>query len=94
MEKVLYLIQHQNIPDYTKIGFTTNLKQRVAQLQTASPTGIRVIWSIKSDRADDLEAYLHRRWSHKNTNLEWFALTHEDIVDIIFDVESKLVTKA
>lgn len=89
-KKVLYLIQHKGLPQYTKIGFSTDLSKRVRQLQTASPTGVVVLWSIESPKAEVLEAYLHRRWAFKQTNLEWFALSEQDIQDIIDDVSEKM----
>ena len=89
--KQLYLIQHKDIPEYTKIGYTTNLEKRVRQLQTASPTGVHVIYTIVCERAEQLEAHLHRKYHYKQTNLEWFALSREDIVDIIFYVEQAVL---
>ena len=91
--KTLYLIQHNNIPEYTKIGYTTNLDQRIQQLQTASPTGIRLVYCIQCDYADKLEARLHAKYSSKRTNLEWFALSHLDLVDIMFYLEEIVATR-
>lgn len=91
--KTLYLIQHNNIPEYTKIGYTTNLNQRIQQLQTASPTGIRLVYCIQCDYADKLEAHLHAKYSSKRTNLEWFALSHIDLVDIMFYLEEIVATR-
>ena len=30
--ETLYLIQHKNIPEYTKIGYTSDLNARIKQL--------------------------------------------------------------
>lgn len=86
----LYLIQHKEIPEYTKIGYTEDIMQRIKQLNTGSPTGIRVVYQIRTDKAYLLEQTLHKMYRHKQSNLEWFSLTHEDIVDIIFWLEDKL----
>ena len=86
--KQLYLIQHKDIPEYTKIGYTTNLEKRVRQLQTASPTGVHVVYTIVCERAEQLEAHLHRKYHYKQTNLEWFALSRE-ILSILFFMSNK-----
>jgi predicted GIY-YIG superfamily endonuclease len=88
-KKYLYLLQHQNIPEYTKIGFTTDIEKRIKSLQTASPTGVKVIYLVESDYAYKLEQALHKRYSSKNSNLEWFKLTASDIEDIISWIEKQ-----
>jgi len=88
-KKYLYLIQHQNIPEYTKIGFTTDIEKRIKSLQTGSPTGINVIYLVESDYAFKMEQALHKRYSSKNSNLEWFKLTPTDIEDIISWIEKQ-----
>lgn len=80
---VIYLIQHENIPEYTKIGYTNNMSQRVTQLQTASPTNIKVLYQKETDRAPQLEKYLHRKYGRFKSNREWFKLTNEEITEII-----------
>lgn len=79
----IYLLQHENIPEYTKIGYTSDLDQRIKQLQTASPTGIKLIYFKETSYAYQIEQALHRRYHHKNSNLEWFSLTQDDIDEII-----------
>ena len=79
----IYLLQHENIPEYTKIGYTSDLDKRIKQLQTASPTGIKLIYSKETSYAYQIEQALHRRYHYKNSNLEWFSLTQDDIDDII-----------
>ena len=88
-KKYLYLIQHQNIPEYTKIGFTTDIEKRIKSLQTASPTGIRIIYLVESDYAFKMEQSLHKRYSSKNSNLEWFKLSDTDIEEIINWIEKQ-----
>lgn len=88
--RTIYLIQHDKIPEYTKIGFTDNLKQRVNTLNTASPTGIKVIFSRETPYAFKIEQSLHARYSSYNTNLEWFSLSEEQIRDIIDWINNQL----
>lgn len=89
--ETLYLIQHKNIPEYTKIGYTSDLNARIKQLQTASPTGVHLVYSISFENAYRLEQHLHAKYSRQRTNLEWFSLSREDIVDIIFYIEEKVL---
>lgn len=60
-EYIVYLLRHKNIPEYTKIGYTGDLQNRIKSLQTASPTGIEVIKTYKfpKRRAEQLEQGLH-----------------------------------
>lgn len=79
----IYLLQHKEIPQYTKIGYSGDLEKRIKQLQTASPTGIKLLFSLETPYAYRIEQSLHRRYASKNSNLEWFKLDQEDIDDII-----------
>lgn len=85
MERI-YLVQHKNITDYTKIGFTTrdDVLTRISELNTASPTGIILIreYLVPDKRGRLIEQTLHRKYAHLRTNLEWFALTEDNIVEI------------
>lgn len=83
MANNFYLLQHKNIPEYTKIGITKDMVKRINSLNTSSPTGIIVLYQKETDRAKDIEKYLHKKYAHKNSNLEWFQLTNSDIMDII-----------
>lgn len=90
MKKFLYLIQHKEITEYTKIGYTTDIEKRIKSLQTASPTGINLIYLVESDYAFKMEQALHKRYSSKNSNLEWFKLSDNDIKTIINWIETQI----
>lgn len=90
MKKFLYLIQHKNLSEYTKIGYTTDIEKRIKSLQTASPTGINLIYLVESDYAFKIEQALHKRYSSKNSNLEWFKLSDNDIKTIINWIETQI----
>ena len=79
----IYLLQHKDIPQYTKIGYSGDLEKRIKQLQTASPTGIKLLFSLETPYAYRIEQALHRRYASKNSNLEWFKLEQTDIDEII-----------
>lgn len=89
MEKkydILYLLQHKQLPEYTKIGFTSrkDMKQRLTELNTASPTGIVLINEYKTPvgRAYQIEQALHKRYESYRSNGEWYSLNKKQIEDI------------
>lgn len=97
-EYIVYLIRHKDINEYTKIGYTGDLNKRVRSLQTASPTGIEVIrtYTFTKRRAEQVEHGLHRKFHFKNSNLEWFKLTDEDIKfidDFVETIKTKSLNK-
>lgn len=94
MKKFLYLIQHKEITEYTKIGYTTDIDKRIKSLQTASPTGINLIYLVESDYAYQMEQSLHKQYSSKNSNLEWFKLNETDIKNVISWIETQISRKS
>lgn len=81
--ETLYLIQHKNIPDYTKIGYTSDLPNRMKQLQTASPTGVHLVYSIVCENAYKLEQHLHAN-TVVSARISNGLLCHEKILSILF----------
>jgi hypothetical protein len=60
---------------YTKIGYTTNLRQRIESLQTGNPNQLVVLETREFDTA--IEAYKHEQLMHKrlasfHVRGEWF----------------------
>ena len=53
--RVIYLLQHDKIPEYTKIGYTDDINQRIKSLSTASPTGIKLLYKRETDYAYQIE---------------------------------------
>ena len=53
-----------------KIGYTTNLHQRLHSLKTANPSEIELIGSFPGTRRD--EQALHLKFSHLRAKGEWF----------------------
>lgn len=88
--KTIYLIQHIDIPQYTKIGFTSNIDKRIKQIDTSSPTGVRIVYQNQSNYAYQLEQSLHRQYHSKHSHLEWFKLEHDDVANIIFWLEDQI----
>ena len=60
---------------FIKIGFTTDLKKRIASLNTASPRALRV--RLVLDGSLELEQELHTKFSRYRANGEWFHFSEE-----------------
>ncbi len=66
-----------------KIGITTKTPQsRVAELQTGSPTKITISGYSYNSNALAMEVELHKKFSSKRLEGEWFALNDDDIAII------------
>jgi len=61
--------------DLYKIGRTKDVYARISNIQSMVPGGVELIMVID----DDIENALHKKFSKKKTNREWFALTTADI---------------
>jgi hypothetical protein len=75
---------------YCKIGISTNVVVRVAQVQTGCPT--RVVAMYATDPKFKLEAYwveqlAHRFLSGKRAAGEWFECSIEEAIAAVHDAE-------
>lgn len=61
-----------------KIGRSTNLEQRIADLQRMSPVPLKVLCTY--DGGAELEAALHRYFKDCRSHGEWFALDGDPVV--------------
>lgn len=64
--KIYFLLSGKII----KIGFTTDLAQRISRLQTATPNTLHLLGTIDGTQRD--ERNLHRRFANLNVRGEWF----------------------
>lgn len=53
-----------------KIGFTTNVADRMASLATSSPFPVELLLTIAGDIEDEMA--MHARFAEDRVNLEWF----------------------
>lgn len=67
--------------DY-KIGRSAEPKTRVKALRGLSGESVRLVLSVASDDAVDLENELHVRYRDKHIQGEWFGLSSDDLGDI------------
>lgn len=71
-----------------KIGLATDVKRRVAQLQTACSGELRLIGAIRGTRED--EAALHASLARERMRGEWFRASH-DVVTLLEWILSRCV---
>jgi hypothetical protein len=75
----IYLVRQENSNLY-KIGCTRrSVKTRMDELQTANPITLVLVHEYKSKYGYQLEGYLHRMYTDKNVQLEWFELDTTDV---------------
>lgn len=63
-----------------KIGVTTDIKNRLSQLQTGNPENLRLLALHLGDR--HLEKALHRYFAPHQVKSEWF-MPNEELVELI-----------
>lgn len=83
----IYIIKHIGMSGYYKIGVTSNLDGRLNILNNASPLGVRLIYKKEVNEAMKLETHIHNLLSDKNTNLEWFKLSSDNLRKVIGLIE-------
>jgi hypothetical protein len=58
-----------------KIGYSTQVGRRVAELQTGSPEELHVVATVPGTKTD--EAALHRRFKGQHARGEWYRAAPE-----------------
>lgn len=79
----IYLL---NAGEYWKIGKTTNPDARLERLAIQLPfpcEQLGLFGPMSLEGMDSAEKDLHRRFSERRVNGEWFKLTHQDVWSII-----------
>jgi hypothetical protein len=71
-ESVVYFVEALEL-DRVKIGWTTNLEERLHDLQTGCPAPVELCFTLPGGRPE--EASLHRRFAHARVHGEWFRLS-------------------
>lgn len=84
----VYLIQSMDtITPRFKIGKSEDPWQRFFELQSVSPSELKLIHLIKCDNIGSLEKHLHRKYDSKRLRFngirgEWFELSQQDVNEI------------
>lgn len=76
----VYIVTDGN--GHYKIGYTTNLAQRLSALNMGLPTEMTVEIAYHSEHCQREEAKWHKRFADKRLKGEWFTLTAEDLTAI------------
>lgn len=71
---MIYFVQTDD-NRYIKIGYATNVKNRVDNLRTSSPHPLKLLGSMPGDAP--LEKQIHARFGHLRANREWFVNDQE-----------------
>lgn len=74
--------------EFVKIGISQDVTKRLQTLQTASPYPMKVIKKLAVPYPASAEFRLHRYYADRRRAGEWFALTADDIANIM-EFESK-----
>jgi hypothetical protein len=77
---IVYLIDGG---DLHKIGRSTNVAQRLTQLQMSSPVVLKVVCLLETVCMQQLEQQLHRAFKARRVYGEWFRLSLDDIAEIV-----------
>lgn len=79
----VYVIQDIDISHYYKIGFTSNLKERIDDyFGVKLPFQTEYVAIIESNDARTLEQQLHQRYAESRKRGEWFALSDSQVREI------------
>jgi hypothetical protein len=73
-----------------KIGFSSNVQQRLSTLQTGNPEKLRIHHTIEvvdGDRARLVEKMLHKAYSHKRVKGEWFDMSPKEATHALIFAE-------
>jgi hypothetical protein len=76
--------------DRYKIGRTRDVAKRLRSLQTAASLPLVLVASAAVEDSAASEAELHRRYAHRRTHGEWFALTPDDLAAIVAEIGALL----
>jgi hypothetical protein len=67
-----------------KIGKTRNIDSRKKVFDVKLPFDVALRYFIKTHEQTKLELFLHDYFKNQNTNGEWFAITVDDIKNLIY----------
>ena len=84
----VYIIQGDR---YFKIGVSKDVNSRLVALDaTLLPFELKIIATLPTDRAFELESSLHERFSLQRVRGEWFDLDLEDIKSVVSEYIFKI----
>ena len=85
----VYILKN-TITNMIKVGVTNDIKRRLSELQNASGCEINVEYlAPKSDNAQQIESFIHKKLSAKRGIGEWFNVSVEEAINVL--VKASLV---
>ena len=76
---------------YCKIGYSSDVAERVRILNTSSPNEIQLLYAFKCFDPNLVEAHLHDKFKRQQVKGEWFVLYQDDLSQIITYARTKLI---
>jgi hypothetical protein len=67
--------------EFTKIGITNDIDYRLRSLQTGNPYPLELLCKFEYANALPIEGILHKRFSGRRVQGEWFKLSDTDLSD-------------
>lgn len=87
----LYLIRSS---EYCKIGVASDVRSRLATLQTGNPNALVVVSCWEFPNAEVVERCLHQRFDSVRKRGEWFSMSAEELVEADEDILEFEVAKS
>jgi hypothetical protein len=84
----VYIVR-DSIMGACKIGIANDYRNRLGSLQTACPQELYLVAVIQSTENKRIEKELHKKYAAQNIRGEWFALSDDDIKNIVADHKGK-----
>lgn len=85
---IVYFVKHRNLSPI-KIGYTNDLTSRLNAFNNVAPYGIDVIGTIETDKPERLEKQLHELLKSFRLNGEWFEITTQHALSLIYMYSNK-----
>ncbi len=88
----VYFIKHKKL-NGIKIGMSNSPdpKKRISQIETASPYGIELLYTIITSVPNKLESYLHNVLADKRLNGEWFNVSKIEVSNICKQLKERKI---
>lgn len=79
---MIYFICDPEKKSEVKIGYTNDIKRRLATLRTSSPMDLKVIATLEGDK--ELESEIHAELDQYRVTREWFD--HDKAIDLLVEM--------
>lgn len=84
-KRYIYIVVCGN---YTKIGISKNISERMTALQTGNPFPINLVFAKVVEDAENIEKIIHTEYNEFNISGEWFDIEKKQINDIIYYINN------